>query len=133
MRRPRILIIDDEPGLVRLMTLMLTRLNRYEIFTELDSRLALKAVARLNPHLVILDWIMATITGAEVAEQIRSNPRVSDTPILFLSAFIMKRDEPQEIAGFPALAKPFGLHELVEAIERELGRGDHKSSGSMAA
>ena len=120
MRRPKILIVDDEPGLVRLMTLMLARVNRYEIVSELDASLALKAVVKLRPHLVILDWIMEKATGAEVAEQIRADSRVSDTPILFLSAFIMKRDGPQEIAGCPAIAKPFGVTELVEAIDEQL-------------
>jgi len=122
MRRPKVLIVDDEPGLVRLLTLNLERMNRYEVLTVEDPNLALEAVVNSKPDLVILDWIMPTITGDDVADQIRADSRVGDTPILFLSAFIMKRDGPQEIAGYTAIAKPFGLNELVEAIDEQLSR-----------
>jgi CheY-like chemotaxis protein len=121
MQKPRILIVDDEPGLVRLLTLNLEKMDRYEILTVEDPALVLEAVVNFRPALVILDWIMPRITGGEVAEEIRADPRVCDTPILFFSAFIMKRDG-QEISGFPAIAKPIGMHDLVEAIDEHLSK-----------
>jgi len=120
MERPRILIVDDEPGLLRLLTLNLEKMDRYEVLTVEDSTLVLEAVVNFKPDLVILDWIMPTIPGEEVAEQIRADSRVANTPILLFSAFIRKRDGHQEISGFPAIAKPVGIHELVEAIEEQL-------------
>ena len=120
MRKPRILIVDDEPGLVRLLKLMLTRLDRYEVRSVTDATQALDAVLKFKPNLVLLDWVMPQISGGDVAQQIRSDSRVSDTRILFLSAIMMKRDGPGEMAGFPAVAKPIGIHELVEAIEQQL-------------
>jgi CheY-like chemotaxis protein len=120
MRRPRILIVDDEPGLVRVMTLMLTNLDHYEVRSVLDATQALEAVVKFKPDLVLLDWVMPHISGGDVAQQIRDDPRVSDTRILFLSAIMMRRDGPGEMAGFPAIAKPIGMHELVEAIEEQL-------------
>jgi CheY-like chemotaxis protein len=120
MQKPRILIVDDEPGLVRLLTLNLEKMDRYEILTVEDPASVLEAVVNFKPALVILDWIMPKITGGEVAEEIRADPRVCDTSILFFSAFIMKRDGQQEISGFPAIAKPIGMHELVEAIDEHL-------------
>ena len=118
MERPKILVVDDEPGLVRLLALMLK--TRYEVLVEVDATLALEAVVRFKPHLVILDWIMPQMHGGDVAEQIRSDSRVCDTPILFLSAIILKRNTPGELAGFPAVPKPTGLKELVEAIDEQL-------------
>jgi DNA-binding response OmpR family regulator len=118
MGKPRVLIVDDEPGLVRLLSLMLR--TRYEIRTEVDSTRALEAVVKFKPHLVVLDLIMPKIPGQEVARQIRADSRICDTPILFLSAIISTRETPSEVAGCPALAKPIGLHELVEAIEERL-------------
>ena len=100
------------------MTLMLTSRKRYDVSSVLDATLALKAVLKFKPHLVLLDWIMPKIGGAEVAEQIRADSRVSKTPILFLSA-IVNGNEP-EIRGFPAISKPVGIHALVEAIEEQL-------------
>ena len=105
MRKSRILIVDDEPGLLRLLTLNLEKMDRYEVLTVEDSTLVLEAVVNFKPDLVILDWIMPTIPGEEVAEQIGADCRIANTPILFFSAFIMKRDGHQEISGFPAIAK----------------------------
>jgi DNA-binding response OmpR family regulator len=120
MRRPRILIVDDEPGLVRVMTMMLTHLNRYEVRSVTDATQALEAAVKFKPDLVLLDWIMPHLCGGDVAQQIRSESRVTNTPILFLSAIIAKQNEIGELAGFPAVAKPIGVHELVAAIEAQL-------------
>ena len=122
MPKPKILIIDDEEGLLRMLTLNLERLDRYEVLTVPDAAQALDTVVKFKPDLVILDWIMPTLSGGDVAEEIRADSRVGDTPILFFSAFIMKRDGHAEIGGFPALAKPVGMQELVEAIDAHLGK-----------
>jgi CheY-like chemotaxis protein len=119
MKRPRILIVDDEPGLIRVMTLMLESLDRYEILSVLDATLAFKAVVKFKPHLVLLDWAMPKITGGEIAKQIRADARVRATPILFLSAFL-NGAAGGEISGIPTLCKPIGIHALVEAIEEQL-------------
>jgi DNA-binding response OmpR family regulator len=120
MRRSRILIVDDEPGLVRIMTLMLSNLDRFEVSSVSDASLALKAVVKFKPHLVLLDLVMPKLSGGDVARQIREDPRVCNTPILFLSA-IVKGTEP-EICGCPAICKPIGIDALVEAIEEQLSK-----------
>jgi len=122
MPKQKILIVDDEPGLVRLLTLNLERMDRYEVLTVEDPTLVVETVVKFRPDLVILDWIMPKISGADLAEQIRADPRISGTPVLFFSAFIMKRDGHQEISGFPAVAKPIGMHELVAAIDEQLNK-----------
>ena len=118
MRKPRILIIDDEPGLVRLMTLMLE--TRYEVRATTDATEALEAAVRFKPDLILLDWVMPHLSGGDVAQQIRTDSRVGDTRILFLSAITMRRDKVREMAGFPAVAKPVGIRELIDAIEGQL-------------
>jgi CheY-like chemotaxis protein len=120
MRKSRILIVDDEPGLVRVMSLMLTNLQRYEVHSVTDATHALETAVKFKPDLILLDWIMPKLSGGDVAQQIRAHPRVCDIPILFLSAIIVKRDTPGELAGCPAIGKPVGVHELVEAIEGHL-------------
>jgi DNA-binding response OmpR family regulator len=117
-RRPRILIVDDEPALVRLLALVLK--TRYEVRSIYDATQALEAVVEFRPHLVLLDWVMPQMHGGDVAQQIRADSRVCETRILFHSAVLSKRDEPGGMAGFPAVAKPTGLKELVEAIEKQI-------------
>jgi len=120
MLKPRILIVDDEPGLVRLLKLMLTKLDRYEVHSITDSTEALDAAVKFKPDLILLDWVMPHLCGGDVARQIRSDSRVCDTRILFLSAIMMRRNGPGEMAGFPAIAKPIGMNELIEAIDQQL-------------
>ena len=92
--RPRILIVDDEPGLVRVITLMLIHLDRYEVLTVVDPTQALEAVVKFKPDLVVFDWVKLKTHGGDVAQQIRADSRVCDTPILILSALVSKREEP---------------------------------------
>jgi len=130
-RRSRILIVDDEPGLVHLLALMLKRTGRYEVLSEVDATRAFQAVVKFRPHLVLLDWVMPKLTGGDIAGQIRADSRVSETPILFLSAIVMKRDGCGEVAGFPAIAKPVKLKELIEAIDEQLGKAVDFQRASM--
>jgi DNA-binding response OmpR family regulator len=121
-RKPRILIVDDEPGLVRLLALMLT--TRYEVRSIYDSTQALEAAVEFKPHLILLDWVMPKMHGGDVAQQIRADARVCDTRILFHSAVLSKRDESGGLAGLPAIAKPAGVKELVAAIEQQMSEFD---------
>jgi DNA-binding response OmpR family regulator len=118
MDKRRILIVDDEPGLVRLLTMVLTK--RYEVRSIYDATQALGAAVEFKPHLILLDWVMPQIHGGDIAQQIRADPRLCDTRILFHSAVLSKREERGEIVGFPAIAKPAGMRELVEAIEKQM-------------
>lgn len=117
-RKPKILIVDDEPGLVRLLALLLTA--RYEVRSIFDATQALEAAVEFKPHLILLDWVMPHMHGGDVAQQIRADSRVCDTRILFHSAVLSTRAEATELAGCPAVPKPIGLNELVEAIEAQL-------------
>ena len=120
--RPRILIVDDEPGLVRLLALMLK--TRYEVRSIYDATQVLEAAVEFKPHLILLDWVMPQMHGGDVAQQIRADARVCGTRILFHSAVLSKRDEPGGMAGFPAIAKPTGVKELVEVIEQQMSEID---------
>ena len=122
MERRRILIVDDEPGLVRLMTMMLK--TRYEVRSIYDATQALEAAVEFKPHLILLDWVMPRLHGGDVAQQIRADARVCETRILFHSAVLSKRDESGGMAGLPAIAKPAGVTELTETIEQQMNEID---------
>jgi CheY-like chemotaxis protein len=120
MDKRRILIVDDEPGFIRLMTIMLANLDRYELRSVVDATETLEAVVKFKPHLVLLDWIMPMMNGGDVVRQIRADSRVCETRILFLSAVVLKGKEATQLAGLPAIAKPASLKELVDAIEEQM-------------
>lgn len=117
--KKRILLVDDEPVFTRLLKINLERTGHYIVREENDAAKALKVALEFSPHLVLLDMLMPKIDGHGVAAQLRSEFQFCKTPIIFLTAVISNYGaaRTQEIDGFPALAKPVGLGELVEAIE----------------
>jgi CheY-like chemotaxis protein len=121
MRKPRILIVDDESSFIRLLKLALEKKRRYTVRDENDSTRAVATARKFKPDLVLLDFVMPKEHGADVAAKIRAEPRLCETPILFLSGTVAKqRGEASQIAGFEALAKPIGLDDLLAAIDRNL-------------
>jgi DNA-binding response OmpR family regulator len=115
----RILLVDDEPVFTRLLKINLERTGRYIVREERDATKALEAASEFAPDLILLDVVMPKTDGNHVAAELRSTSRFCKTPIIFLTAVISNYGSSQrrEIDGIPALAKPVGLEELVNAIE----------------
>ncbi len=122
MNKQRILIVDDEQGFIRLLKLVLEKTGRFLVREEIDATKAVEVAHEFHPDLVLMDSVMPKIDGATVAEALRAEPRFAQTPILFLSATVIEYNgSPAQIAGFPALAKPIAVQDLVRAIEEKLG------------
>ena len=82
--KPRILIVDDEPGMVRIIAKLFTKTERYEVTTASDGFEAGIQVARFQPDLMILDLIMPNMDGFKVCQQIKSAPETKDIGILVI-------------------------------------------------
>lgn len=121
----KILVIDDEPAITRLVKLNLERTGNYEVRTENHGSLAITAARQFKPDLILLDVIMPDMDGDEVSSQLRDAPDLADIKIVFLTA-IVTRDETQAgslIGGYQFLAKPVLTKELIEMIEKVLANG----------
>ena len=128
MHKRRILLVDDETGFIRLLKLTLEKTWLYQVWEQNDPSKAVDAAMKFMPDLILLDFVMPKIDGVDVARQIRAEPILRETPIVFLSATVQRKDgQPMEIAGFPALAKPIGVKELLEAIEANLSSAVEES------
>jgi CheY-like chemotaxis protein len=122
MSLPRVLIVDDESGFTRLLKLTLEKTGRFEVREENDGTKAWLVAREFMPDIVFLDVIMPKIDGGDVAQQIRSDPKLAHVPIVFLTAIVSSKEGGQEIAGFPFLAKPVSLADIIACIEQHLGR-----------
>jgi len=116
--RGKILIVDDDPNALRLVGYTL-QVEGYEIVTAESGSEALMAVERERPSLVILDVMMADMSGIEVCHRLRSNARTAHLPILMLSA---KGKVEDRVTGLKAGAddyvpKPVDPAELVARVE----------------
>jgi len=127
----KILIIEDEEGIVHLLKLYLKDAG-YEIIAARDGADGLALHAREYPDLVILDIMLPAIDGFEVCRRIRS---WSKTPILMLTA---RGDVEDRISGLDLgaddyLVKPFSPRELLSRVRAILRRtGDRETSGMQA-
>jgi CheY-like chemotaxis protein len=125
MSRKRILVIDDEPSITRLLKLNLEQTVLYEVREENDSTRAIDTAREFKPNLVISDVMMPDVGGGEVAAQLRDDPELRRVPVIFLTAAVRKEElgsSEAVIAGRLYIAKPLDVKTLVGAIERILGK-----------
>lgn len=91
-RRKRILVVDDNPGNLRLFTLLLAS-PRYEVQTAASAQLALDLLASFHPDLILLDLQLPDIDGLELARRLKADPVLRSIPIVAVTAYAMKGDE----------------------------------------
>jgi two-component system OmpR family response regulator len=121
--KKRILVVDDQPDITRLLKRGLEATNDYAVREENDSNAALSAAEEFQPDLIILDVMMPGKDGGELAAAFRESARLRGVPIVFLTAAITKAEvEAREgqSGGWPILAKPFVMPEVVACLERHL-------------
>jgi DNA-binding response OmpR family regulator len=118
----RIVIADDEPNLVIPLEYMLQR-EGFEVTVARDGREALEAVARVRPHLVLLDVMMPYKSGFDVCQLLRADDAYRDTRILLLTARGRDDDAAKGLAlGADAyVIKPFSPKDLLRKVRELLG------------
>lgn len=123
--RQRILLIDDEPQITRLLRHALEATGRYIIQEENQSRRALQAARRFRPDLVLLDVLMPELDGREVARQMQADLSLQDVPIIFVSGLTNAGLITTHgfLDGYTFVAKPFEISDLINCIEEMLGNG----------
>ncbi|NJK82767.1 MAG: response regulator [Saprospiraceae bacterium] len=119
-----VLIVDDEPNIVVAVEFLLQQ-EGYAVLKAFDGNTALALATQHQPSLVILDVMMPSMTGFEVARKIRENPLLEDTHIIFLTAKGTTADKFEGYAnGAEAyLAKPFDNQKLMDTINEMVTYG----------
>ena len=129
MSNQRILIVDDEPKLVRLVWEVLTA-SGFDVIATGRGREAISKIALEQPDLVLLDVVLADdVDGYEVARQARE---FSEVPIIMLTARV---EETDLLSGFDAgaddyITKPFSSKELLARVRAVLKRVNQEETTS---
>ena len=134
--KQRILIVDDEPQITRVLRRSLTS-HDYDVRSAADGESALETFGDWRPDLVITDLSMPNVNGIELCRRLR---KISTVPIVVLS---VKGEEKTKVEALDAgaddyVTKPFGMDELLARIRAALRRasepqGDDPASTSFAA
>ena len=121
-RPHRVLIIEDEPGLIESVKYALEA-EQFEALTADDRRAGLEMARSKRPDVVILDLMLPGMSGLDVCRQLRT---FSDVPVIMLTA---KDSEADKVAGLELgaddyMTKPFSMRELVARVRAQIRRSD---------
>jgi DNA-binding response OmpR family regulator len=121
MARPKILVVDDDPDLVRALRLRL-RANNYEVTTATDGYTAVATAQKERPALIILDLGLPVGDGFVVLDRLQAIDSLSSIPIIVLSARDPQANEERALkAGAAAFfQKPADNDELMNVIRVSL-------------
>ncbi len=125
MAKKKILVVDDEASLTRMLRRNLEATGKYEVREENTGALAYATAQQFQPDMIILDVMMPDMDGGDVAAKIQDDESLKHIPIVFLTA-ILKKEEAEstggKIAGRTFLAKPVKVDDLIACIENHLGK-----------
>ncbi len=128
-RQSRILVVDDEPMVLEVVTTYLER-DGYQVVTATNGAEALAAIADAQPDLVVLDVMLPEIDGFDVLGRIR---RTNDMPVILLTARTEETDRVLglELGADDYVVKPFSPRELAARVRSVLRRAQPRRGGAL--
>ena len=123
--RGPILLVDDEPYILRSLSYLLTR-EGYAVETASNGEEGLERLRMVHPPLVFLDIMMPRMNGYEVCEQIKQDPALAVTYVIMLSAKRQQIDRERAMLGGADeyMTKPFSPREVAERVHTLLATLD---------
>jgi CheY-like chemotaxis protein len=121
--KKKILVVDDEPHMIELVKAILNE-EGYDVTTASDGKEGLQVLEKLKPDLVILDMMMPGMSGREVCEKIRANPKTKGLKVAFLTVARFSEVGKQELDKMHVsdyITKPFENADLVKRVKKIIG------------
>jgi two-component system, OmpR family, phosphate regulon response regulator PhoB len=131
MPQPRILIIEDERGLIQSLTWYFNR-EGYETIVATDGQEGLRKAQTIIPDVVLLDLMLPGMSGLDVCRDLRAGERTREIPIIMITA---RAEETDQVVGFSMgaddyVTKPFNNKVLLQRIRALLRRVERGSESS---
>ncbi len=117
----KILIVDDDEGVVMLISRVLSR-DGFEVLTAANGRQALDVAETTPPDLVIMDITMPEMDGYTATTLLKQKPGLRDLPVIYLSGLTAEEDAGRAFAsgGSLLLRKPFNINNLKDIVRLSL-------------
>jgi len=123
MAKKRIMIVDDEESLLQLMEAILTN-EGYQVITASDGKECLEKLKTDKPDLILLDMMMPGMSGREVCEKIRENPKTKNLKVAFLTVAKFSeagRDVLKKMNVADYINKPFDNDDMIRRVKKIVG------------
>ena len=119
--KANILVVDDTPDNLRLLSAMLTQLG-YEVRKVINGQTALKTARAAPPDLILLDIMMPDMNGYEVCQHLKAWEQTRDIPVIFISALdeVLDKVKAFAVGGVDYITKPFSEEEVFARVENNL-------------
>lgn len=119
----KILVVDDEPDVASLLTLLL-KSQGYDVVAAGDGQEALEKARTCQPSLILLDIMLPKLDGYKVARMLKFDENFGHIPIIMLTAKIQEKDKAMglEMGADAYVSKPFNTPNLLELIKETLAK-----------
>ena len=122
MAKKKIMVVDDESSLIELIRGILE--EEYEVITAMSGDECLKKLSTVKPDLILLDMMMPGMSGREVSEKIRKNPKTKDLKIAFVTVAKFSetgRNVLKKMDILDYITKPFENEDLIKRVKKMVG------------
>ena len=121
MQTKKILVVDDEPDVVRILSKSLVT-NGFEVITANDGLECIAKVENEPPDLILLDNIMPNMDGQAVLEKLKASKETEEIPIIMVTALADEKDitSAQKSGAIEYVVKPFDYNVLLKQIKQTL-------------
>lgn len=118
------LIVDDEFHIVQVVSIKLKN-NGFEVITAENGSKAYDLACDELPDVIVTDFQMPVMTGLELIEKLRENPRTAHIPVIMLTArgFAIEDDIKEKLRVSACLSKPFSPREVLQYVQDVLKQG----------
>lgn len=119
----KIMVVDDEESLLELVSAIMEQ-EGYEVVTAISGKECLEKIQTLKPDLILLDMMMPGMSGREVCEKIRQDPKTKGLKIAFLTVAKFSETGKGTLTKMNVLdyiTKPFENDDLVSRVKKLLG------------
>ena len=134
LAKPMVLIVEDEAPLLTLLRYNLEK-QGFRVDEATDGQEALLRVAEARPDIILLDWMLPSLSGIEVCRQLRRRAETRDLPIIMITARTEDQDAVRalDIGADDYIAKPFAMEQVLARMRALLRRsGRVTTKGTLA-
>lgn len=117
----KILVVDDEPHIVKTLVLFLKKTNPdFDVYGTTNSFEAGKLIITFKPHIAIIDIVMPGMNGFEIVEKIKSDPLTKNIKVIAITGYGTKEniEKIKKKGAILCILKPFDYHEVAQQVKK---------------